>query len=147
MYLTAAAIGATIALSAAVTPITHNAAAAPASALCSVAGMCGEVVTPYSSRGSSIAVKNWRWPQYSQVTDKSVPAADRFLVRPGHNSNQQWPDTDGVIARRECSTVANVYNKLVGRWQPTRTLTPGWAYKIGDNEKWVVTNSGPNCRG
>ncbi len=138
------ATGAIVGLSLLAAPA--QAATVPMGDACTLSGSvyCGTVRTHARSRGSSIAVKNWKWSQ-SAVTAKSVAANNRFSVPIRGTSRNYWLDTDGVIARPECTTTVWKSNQWGMFW--SGTLTPGWAYKIADNEVWTVSNNGPNCRG
>lgn len=107
----------------------------------------GEVYTAASSRGSTIAVRNWYWPQYSRVTIASIPRADRVAAPPGASASQRGvQDTDGVIASPGCVTRVRQFNKINGEVIDF-TLASGWAYKVSGYYRWTVWNSGVNCRG
>lgn len=107
----------------------------------------GEVYTAASSRGSTVAVRNWYWSQYKRVTIASIPRADRVAVPPGASASQRGvQDADGVIARPGCVTRVRQFNKINGEVIDF-TLAPGWAYKMPGYYRWTVWNSGAGCRG
>lgn len=107
----------------------------------------GEVYTAANSRGSTVVVRNWYWPQYSRVTIASIPRADRVSVPPGKTAAQYGvADADGVIARPGCVTRVRQYDRFTGGVVDF-TLQSGWAYKMSGNLRWTVWNSGAGCRG
>lgn len=131
--------------------LTFTAVIAAAAALAAPAAPAGlfdgEVYTASTSRGSTVVVRNWYWPQYSRVTIASIPRADRVAVPPGRTAAQYGvPDADGVIARPECTTRVVQFDKVTGSTLAF-TLAPGWAYKMPGNLRWTVSNTGVNCRG
>lgn len=123
------------------------AAAASAAPAAPVGLFDGEVYTASTSRGNTVVVRNWYWPQYSRVTIASIPRADRVSVPPGKTAAQYGvADADGVIARPGCVTRVRQYDRFTGGVVDF-TLQSGWAYKMSGNLRWTVWNSGAGCRG
>ena len=142
-----AAVGVVGALLSGAAAVPAQAAApAPMGDWCLTTGECGTVRTHATlSRGRTKAVHNWVHNQ-SAVTAKSIAASQGIAwISIGGTSKQYWQDTDGVIARPECNTTAWISYRSGA--VITKTLTPGWAYKVQDNEVWTIANNGPNCVG